>query len=248
MATEERDYEAEAKEQGWKPQEEFQGPEDKWTDAKTFVERGDKIAGILKSRLKRQEAEIQQLQRSTKEFKDYQKTLLDKEKARNAQLLSELEAKRAAAITDADGAEFTRLDREIAGLRRDREEPQQANGADLDPLAQAWLLNNEWYNTNQKLQTYADGLAEQIVNQGYSGPAYYTELSRRVKEQFPEEFRNKRQAQPNTVEAGGELDTKNVKAHTYDNLPPDAKAACDRFVNSGFTTKEEYVATYDWDE
>jgi hypothetical protein len=203
----------------------------------------------LKSRLDRQEATIRQLQNDNKEFGEYQRTLLEKEKRKNADLLAELEVRRATAINDGDGQAFTQIDREIQQVRRDMDvPPPRPNGQDLDPLAQAWLLNNDWYNTNTKLQIFADGLSEQIAQQGYSGPAYYSELTRRVREEFPEEFQNKRKAHANTVEQGGELDTENPLPRTYDNLPPDAKAACDRFVKGGFTTKEDYVANYEWDE
>ena len=240
-----RDYEKEAKEQGWRPKEEFSGSEDKWTDAQTFVEKGEKIAGIMKSRLDRTEAQVQKLLQDNKQFGEYQKSLLDKEKGRNAQLLSELEAKRATAINDGDGQEFTRVDREIEKVRQDLVEPIRENG--LDPLAQAWLSNNDWYNTNNKLRVYADGLAEGIVQEGYTGSAYYSELTRRVKEDFADEFQNKRR-ETSTVEAGGELDTKSASdAQTYENLPPDAKAACDRFTKSGLTTKEDYVLSYEWE-
>jgi hypothetical protein len=109
-------------------------------------------------------------------------------------------------------------------------------------------LNNEWYQTNEKLATYADGVAEQVINSGYTGPAYYTELTRRVKDAFPEEFQNKRQAQANTVESGGELETQGSEVpHTWENLPADAKKACDDFVKGGFTTREDYLANYEWD-
>ena len=245
-----RDYEQEAREQGWKPKDEWTGPDDKWTDAETFVDKGDKIAGILKSRLDRQDQQIQKLQTDNKEYGEYQKTLRDKDKAKNATLLAELEALRATAITDADGAEFTRVDREIQQVRDDLNTPDpKVNGeTELNVLAQAWLLNNSWYNTNNKLQTYADGLAEKVEAEGYRDQAYFTELTRRVQEAFPEEFQNKRQTQSNTVESGGELDTVDSKARTYENLPADAKTACDRFVASGLTTKEAYVETYEFED
>lgn len=245
---EERDYVAEATAQGWNP-DPTSLPEGKWVDAETFVEKGDKIAGILKARLDRQDQQIRQLNDDNKAFGEYQKTLLDKAKAESAQRLAELEALRATAITDADGAEYTRVDREIQKVRKDLETPEpQANGKqELDVLAQAWLLNNSWYNTNPKLHTYADGLAEVVENEGYSGQAYFTELTRRVQEAFPDEFQNKRQTQSNTVERGGELDTIDSEARTYENLPSEAKTACDRFVKGGFTTKEDYVASYEWE-
>jgi len=244
-----RNYEQEAREQGWKPKEEWTGPEDKWTDAESFVEKGDKIAGILKSRLDRQDQQIQKLQSDNKAFGEYQKNLRDKDKAKNATLLAELEALRATAITEADGAEYTRVDREIQQVRADLDTPDpQVNGeTELNVLAQAWLLNNSWYNTNNKLQTYADGLAEKVEAEGYNGQAYFTELTRRVQEAFPEEFSNKRQTQANAVETGGELETVDSTAHTYENLDPESKAACDRFVASGLTTKEDYVANFEWE-
>jgi hypothetical protein len=242
----ERDYEQEAREQGWKPQGEFTGPDDKWTDAQTFVEKGERIAGIMKSRLDRQDAEIAKLREDNKAFGEYKNEQLEKQKQRNSTLLAELEAQRTTAINDGDGQAFTKLDREIQQVREDIAAPQQQS-QELDPLAQAWLMNNDWYRTNSKLQIFADGLAEQLVRGGYSGPAYYEELTRRVKEGFPEEFKVRAQAGPDPVEKGGELQTQVSEAHDYDHLPPESKAACDRFVASGLTTKEDYIANYDWD-
>jgi hypothetical protein len=245
----ERDYEQEAREQGWKPKEEFNGPEDKWTDAKTFVEKGDRIAGILKSRLDRQDALIHKLQDDNKQFGEYQKQLLEKEKAKSQHKIAELEARLAQAVNDSDGQEFTRLNRELQKERDNLSQEPPGNGeAPIDPLAQAWLLNNDWYNTNQKLQTYADGLAEQIIGSGYTGAAYYQELTRRVKEAFPDDFSNRRQSGANTVEQGGEIETGTEdRPRTYADLPADAKAACDRFVSSGLTTQEDYVKNYEWE-
>jgi len=39
-------YEAAAREQGWKPKEEFEGDEGKWRPAKEFVERGELFGKI----------------------------------------------------------------------------------------------------------------------------------------------------------------------------------------------------------
>jgi hypothetical protein len=243
----ERDYEAEAKEQGWNPDPESL-PEGKWTDAKTFVEKGEKIAGILKSRLDRQDAQIKKLQDDNKSFGEWSQKLLDKEKKRSADLLAELEAQRATAITDGDGQEFTRVDREIQRVRQDISAPAPTNGQELDPVAQAWLLNNDWYNNDEDLQIYADGISERVAQEGYVGQAYFKELTSRVKARFPEKFENPRRSRANDVEAGGELQTQGSTPHSYENLPADAKAACDRFVASGLITKEKYVEDYEWDD
>ena len=253
MDEENRDYEAEAKEQGWNP--DFEG--DKKVDAKTFVEKGEKIAGILKSKNTRLEDRIQILESSNqamlaanKDFGAYKDGQLAKEKEKNADLLAELEVRKATAITESDGPEVVRLDREIDGVRNDLREPapQPNNGPDV--IGSAWLMNNDWYNTDRTLRVYADDISEEIVQSGFVGgsPAYYTELTRIVKEDFPEEFDSKRKA--STVEAGGILDNKSKpdsKAHVYENLDAEGKAACDRYIKSGHSTKESYCASYDWD-
>lgn len=248
---EERNYEAEATEQGWNP--DFEG--DNKVDAKTFVEKGEKIAGIATSKNKRLEGRIQVLESSNqamlaanKDFGAYKDGQLAKEKDKNANLLAELEAQRTTAINDADGASFTRIDREIQEVRKDLDAPEQTEPTrEVDVIGQAWLLNNSWYNTDSKLHIYADAISDELVAEGYVGgsPAYYEKLSERVKDDHPEKFESKRKAP--AVEAGGILGTKpDSNDHTYDNLPADAKAACDRFIATGHTTKESYCESYEW--
>ncbi len=248
---EDRNYEAEATEQGWNP--DFEG--DNKVDAKTFVEKGEKIAGIATSNLRRLEEKFQVLESSNqamlaanKDFGAYKDGQLAKEKEKNANLLVELEAQRATAITDSDGITFARVDREIQEVRKDLDAPVQTEPTtEPDLIGQAWLVSNGWYNTNRKLHIYADAISDEIVAEGYAGgsPAYYSELSKRVKDDHPEEFETKRKA--STVETGGILENKSdSNDHTYDNLPADAKAACDRFIATGHTTKESYCESYEW--
>ena len=40
-------YESEAREQGWKPKEEYEGDPEKWRPAKEFVERGELFGKIM---------------------------------------------------------------------------------------------------------------------------------------------------------------------------------------------------------
>jgi hypothetical protein len=108
--------------------------------------------------------------------------------------------------------------------------------------------DNRWYIENPKLAAYADGLADRIRAEGYDGQAYFSELTKRVKADFPNEFENPARHKANGVEAGGQKGSTDSKAHTYENLPADAKAACNDFVAQGFTTKEDYLKNYEWDE
>lgn len=243
--TEERDFEAEAKEQGWNPN--YDGPNA--TDAKTFVEKGEKITGLLKARVDRQEKQIEELRNANKEFGEFTKAQQQKMKQENERLLTELEARRATAITEGDGDTFTRTDKEIRSLEANMNNvpPPQDNG--LDPLAQLWLEDNPWYNTNQKLQTYADGLSDRVIAEGYryGSKGYFSELTRRVKEGFPEDFETQRGG-ANTVEQGNTIDTKSSNnAKTFENLPKEAKDAALKFEKTGLMSREDYVKAYEWE-
>ncbi len=251
--TEDRDYVAEATAQGWK--EDFEGPNK--TDAKTFVEKGEQIAALAITQRDATKVEnaqlsgrIAKLETANKEFGEYKDAQLARSEARNKDLLNELSLRRSQAVTDNDGEAFYKADREIEQVRGSMvpptnggEQPNQSN-----PLFDAWLINNDWYNTDPTLKAIADGIEGQIASEGYSGPAYYSEVTKRVKEMSPGSFGNKKRSSPTGVEPGGELEVKpDSSAHSYDNLPPEAKAACDKFTAAGISTKESYLATYEWD-
>jgi len=240
---EERNYEAEATEQGWNP--DFDGPNK--TDAKTFVEKGEKIAGIANKRVKTLEDRIHRLEDSNKTFGEYHKKTLEQQRQQSEKQIHTLQAEVAQAITDGDGAAYTRASTEIDNLKA-----ASAPVNDQDQwaqMSQRWVGENQWYNTNRKLGRFADGIAEEVIADGYQGAAYFSELSRRVQEEFPEEFKNPNQSKPTGVEASGEISsTSTSKAKSYKNLPADAKAACDGFVKDGFMTREAYVETYEFED
>jgi DNA repair ATPase RecN len=244
---EERNYEAEASEQGWTPKDDWKGPEEKWTDAKTFVERGEKIAGILKSKVDRLEHRVENLTEANKKFGEYHKQTLESQRKKNAERISELEGQLAQSITDGDGQAYTKTQREIDSLKSEDVGPVDDAQA-WNQMAQSWATENPWYASNRKLARYADGISDEIRAEGYNGQAYFAELSRRVQEDFPEEFENPNKSKASGVEEPGQLSTADSKVKTYENLPTDAKAACNDFVKEGFMTREDFIKQYEWDE
>ena len=249
--SEDRDYEAEAKVQGWNsdPESLLEG---KWIDAKTFVEKGERIAGIVRSKADREKVQfenrIAKLESANREFGEYKDAQLQRSEARNKELLNELSLRRSQAVSDNDGDAFYKLDKEIEQVRDSMSPPSTNGGPQPNPLFDAWRINNDWYDNDPMLRAIADGIEGDIAQRGFSGPAYYDEVTRKVKEMAPDSFGNKKRSAPTGVEPGGELETKpDSDAHVYDNLPAEAKVACDKFVISGHTTKESYCASYEWD-
>ena len=242
---EERNYEELAKEQGWNP--DYDGPNK--TDAKTFVERGEQIAGILKSRLDKTEQKLQQLEESNRKFGEYHKKTIEAEKKRNQQTIAELESRLAQAITDGDGQEYTRTQRELDQLKAGQLDAPVDDMAAWNAMSERWIAENPWYTQSRKLARFADGISDEVRAQGFNGAAYFAELTRQVKAEFPEEFKNPNKSAASAVETAGEKGgSTSSKKHTYNDLPADAKRACDDFVKGGFMTKEDYLATYEWEE
>ena len=239
--SEERDYEAEALADGWNP--EFDGPGKK--DAKTFVEDGEKISGMLKSKIGRLEERIDSLTHTNAEFKQYTDKQIKRERKEKETALADLERVKAQAITDGDGLAAVQAERDINALQS--EEAQSPNEA-MEQMSQKWVADNPWYASNQKLGRFADGIADQIISQGFTGQAYFNELTRQVKEVFPEEFENPNRKKAGSVEDGGSKTVDGSEARTWANLPKEAKDAAKRFEKDipGFK-REDYLSTYEWE-
>jgi hypothetical protein len=241
--SEDRDYESEAVEQGWNA--DFDGPNK--TDAKTFVERGEQIAGILKSKNKKLEDRLHKLEAANAQFGEYHKQTIETQKKKTAEKIETLEEELAQAITDGDGQAYNLRRKQIDSLKSEPQGPADQNA--YAQMAQEWVSENKWYSDNPKLATFADGLSERVAGSGFSGQAYFSELTRQVKDAFPEEFKNPAKTAAQAVETGGKVSTTNSKAKTFDNLDDDAKAACDQFVDAGiFKSREDYVKVYEWEQ
>jgi len=249
--TEERDYESEARAEGWVPEGEWKGDPSKWKPAQEFVEAGENILPIVKSKLDKALESIDKVEQDLSKQKQVNQQLSEffnkaqeKDKREVAMLREQLERAQSQAIAESDGEAFLKAQKQL----NDLEDPAPAQ-AQLTPDQMAWLESNDWYGRNQKLTRNADMIATDLANEGYvdQSPAYFKELTRRVKEDFPDEFGNKNRGRPNPVEVPESKKT-DSKEQTYDNLPADARAACDEFVSQGFMTKDEYISNYDWEQ
>jgi len=239
--SEDRNYEAEAREQGWVPESEFKGdepPKNGFVDAKTFVENGDKITGKLRNQRDELREQVEDLRRTTQELQQFHQQSLKRQQKEYEVRIQELEKKREDAINEGDGQTFTQVDKELNDMRL--EQPKQDTS-----MADAWLEKNSWYKTDTRMSAFADGIAERIVSEGYTGKAYFNELTRRTKEAFPEAFETQK---PPGVDSSKTEGDSTPKPKSYEALPADAKQQFERFKElMPNYTKEQYVADYEWD-
>ena len=267
-APEASQFESEARAQGWVAAEEFRGSESDWVDAETFVRRGKEIMPILRKNNEKLLKELgearkiaEEARESAKEFREYQKQQFEKKtKDLEGQLEQQKQAKRDA-ITQGDGDRAIAIDDAMDDLKEQRleakedlkaaeEKAKEVPQFTQDPILNNWMEKNDWFGKDSRMTNIANGVGVTLRQEdpNLAGQAFLDKLDSELQEMFPEKFGKKRT--PNPMEGspnGTARPSVSSGKKTYNNLPPEAKAACDKFVKQGLMTKEAYVAEYDWE-
>lgn len=253
-----RDFEAEARQEGWVPQEEFHGDPEKWVDAETFVKRGEEILPIVNAKNRKLSETVEGLQHTVeelklgnKQFREFHEKKLAEERQKQDQLIQQLEQTRQKAIEDGDGKAFTEADNSLNELRAQQGDGKQTTDQDPrdDPNVKAWLDKNQWYEQDEELQAIADGLSTVLQKQRpdlVGKPEFLDELTDRVKKSVPHKFENPNRNRPGPEDTGTKGPQKQAK--TWEDLPDEDRAVAERFIATipGFT-KEQYLADYEWE-
>jgi len=249
--------EVEARQFGWMPKEEFKGDPEQWRDAETFLQRGKEINGFLRKDLekleqasKRKDAELAEIRRAMEEFKQFHNKSIE---ATYKQAIEDLKNQKAQAIEEGDGKKVVEIDEEISKYK----EAQRPIQEDKTPVSKPdereyyeWLDTNQWYITDEKKSKAAEKFGDILLakNPNLKGREFLDAVTQKVKEAFSEDFENP--ARNNSQVAGNSdgIPRGNTSANrkSYNNLPQEAKEACDRFVKMKIMTREQYVNEFDW--
>lgn len=252
------DVEAQARAMGWKPEEEWQGapPKGGFLSPEDFLERGEKVLPIIRAANKDLRKQIEGLQQelgtvkqAAQQLNEFNARALEKQRRENQQLLTELEQRRAQAITDGDGQAAVAAERQIAQVHQEQQtlaaQAPPPNTAEVAYLNE-WKAANPWYETDEDMQAWADGMANQLIRQGFpQGPTILKEVAKRAAATFPDRLGPRR---PGGVEGRGRRSPQNFGQRTFDDLPDEAKAAFDNFKRLGVKiTREQYLRDYEWE-
>ncbi|CAB4131958.1 hypothetical protein UFOVP135_38 [uncultured Caudovirales phage] len=259
----------EAESQGWVPKERFRGNESDWVDAEIFVKRGREILPILRKNnenlmkdLTATKEQLKEFREAAEEFKKFQQETYKRKAQEYEQRIQEIKESRAQAISDGDGQKVNALDDALDQAKDELKEAKQAvRDADkpsaepesntpntVEPGLQVWLDRNTWFGQDRRMTALANGIGESLRAEfpSLKGEEFLEKLDEVLAEEFPNKF-GKKQSPASRVESGsGRTGRSSGNAQTYDNLPADAKAACDRFVKQKLMTREQYVADFDW--
>lgn len=263
QAVEVSEVETQARAQGWVPKEEFRGNETDWIEAEVFVQRGKEINPILRKNneritkeLEATKRQMEELKKTTEEFKVFQKEAFERKIQKYTEEIAELKDLKRKAVTEGDGDLVVELDDKIDELKAEQakastpkqeEKTTETVSPEVQADIEAWITTNSWYKTDARMQTATDAIAASLKKQHpfLVGKEFLDKVDLELAEMFPPEKLGKKIRPRTPVEgaSNGGASSKGSKSE-YNSLPPEAKAACDKFVKQGILTREQYVADY----
>lgn len=229
------DYEAAAREGGWRPKEELGEDFDpvKFIGAEEFIKRKPLFDTI---------------KQQNKELKDLKKTIdaVVSFSQKNAELaakraVDELKAQKKEAITLGDVEKVEALDKSI----EEHKETLKQKLPDVAPQVIEWTTHNEWFNKDIELQDFAVAWCQTYTkrNPDKTMEDSLEATAKATKKAFPDSpfFKESRRQEPPQVETHkGEGSVSKVKKYTMERLDDDQKRAYKQFMAKKVMTHDQY--------
>lgn len=257
-----------AKGMGWVEKENFRGDPARWTDAATFLKRGDEFMPILRANNKRLEETVgltkQQLDAQTKAFQELQGSVqqlqtfyAENAKQQAARIRKELmeELKQARKDDDVEAeveiqGKLTKLD-QPAHTPAPKAEAPASQHQQVDPSQNPEYLQfvkeNPWFTQDKILAGAALAIGDTLVAETRGqlrGKAFFDEVAKQMRERFPEHTgareRGASKVEGSRGSSGG--GSGGGGGNSYADLPAEAKAVCkqeaDKFVGPNKAFKD----------
>lgn len=276
--------ETEARTMGWAPKENYLrdklGPEEAWLPADKYIEKGRSIMPILKANnrklaeqvnnqgreLNETKAALQAATEAIEELKTFSSTInKERVKEHKTELMSQLAQAKKDGDVEAEVELTDKLSEVNTAIKEAAKTPvtkaapvAPAGGPALTDEAKQWMAENPWFGTDQRKTGYAMGLANEWKAAGkpLGTKEFFEHTDAEMTKLFDQNA--SRRSGPSKVDStnnssggGGSGEGK-----TYADLPPEAKAACEKSAsrlvgpNRAYKTKAEwqkrYVEIYDW--
>jgi hypothetical protein len=220
-----------AREQGWKPLDEFDGDKNTWIDAREFIGRKP-----LFDKIHLQNKKLTELEKTLKSTAEHVKKVGE---AAYKRAYDDLAKERRYAISQADADRVDAIDAEVAELKKSTDvQIEQGPPAEY----QAWVDDNPWFTKDEELFAFACAVYDAQVkkNPKASLDETLSNVKSATKRAYPEKFETEKRAPHSAVE-GGRAPSSVKSGPSYSNLNSEQKRVCDNFVRQGIMTKEAYV-------
>lgn len=227
--------EVEAREQGWKPKEEYEGDPAKWRPAKEFVERGE-----LFGKIDHMGKELKETRKALKMLQDHHTKVRETEYNRALTELKALQKKHLEEGNSDGYLETTELLTDLKAEQKAREVVQQNVPNQPDQRFINWVSANKWYEKDAEMRKYADtlGAGYAASNPGIDPEEVLQYVTKEVRTRFSTKFVNPNREKPSTVEGAS---TGAANKSSFE-LTDDERKVMNTFVRAGVMSKEDYIA------
>ncbi len=225
-------------EQGWKPKDQYEGPEEDFIDAPEFVRRGE-----LFTKIAAQNNELKAVKRALEEFKRDQSKAKAADLDRNmkhlkhAQRQAMLEGEPEKAFQYEDQLEYVRAEKE-----RVEREAAQPVAQQLNPEFVAWEAQNKWYTNDDVMRGAADALGFKLAEQGMAPGDVLKQVAATIRKEFAHKFPTPKAERPNAV--AGTSRGGATRQESNDGLDADELRIMRKAVDSGAITEAEWKKQY----
>lgn len=254
------DREAEAREMGWRPREEWNG-KGVYRDVDEFLEYRENNLALKKKETDHLRGELAAMRKMLTK-------VMASERNTHANALAQVRAEMEEAVETGDVAAFKKLDAKAEKLRADivEDTPGLVHGEDPQDAFDGFREANSWYDkanlasaseTEIEARLFADRLADKYAKQGLQdtmAPSeFFAKIADETEAKFPLLKARATRAKPVSDVAAVTRPGMGSKARTGANLPADAKAQAARFHSQGIYGKatlaealDKYAKSYDW--
>ena len=243
------EVEDKARTMGWKPQDEYKGDPNRWTDAESFVRVGEERIPVMKENFNKIAAKNQELEAKMNAMEDFQK---ESSKRSYDRAMKDILDQQRVAVEEADTEKFDKLKEQEEQTKVDYY-PKESKTPDTQMAQEVaeWESRNTWYK-NPSLAAKAAKIESKVMDEeAYKQSQDYNyrpmnlsdrlnEVSRRVQSDLaPRE-------QPRKLPAveGTRVASSKPAAKTWSDLPDDAKAAAISYEKANVLSRAEYVKDY----
>lgn len=229
----ESEVEAKAREMGWNPDKEGVDP-GKWIGAEEYIARAP-----LFEKNRKLSRKVKELESSVNALKGHYSKI---ESIAYEKALQALKEQKIKAMDDFDHKKVAELDDEIVDLKSRTTKPEPVKKNEPLPEFLEWKETNPWYDTDPELKEYADFVGVRLAakDDGIEPEDLYKQVEKKVRDRYPEKFRNKNKTQQSPVEGVTKTQSKPGRP-TWSSLPEQFQRAGDKFVRNGIMTRDQYI-------
>lgn len=229
--------EQEAMQQGWVPENEYNGDPDRFVSAKEFIQRGEFF-----KKIDHQNRQIREYQKQVEHLASLSKKSFE---AGVQKAMADLKQAKKEAFAEGDADKLIEIDEQMDHLKEQaqqlrREQTQQIaqTAQEIHPELQSFINRNSWYENDKIMRAAADTIGVELAQSGMSATEVLREVEKRIKTEFPHKFHNPNRERAGAVE-GGSAVRRSAKNDDVQ-LTPLEQRMMKQFAAQGVMSEKEY--------